>query len=296
MSLIRADVNASAPGTPGTGKTVIYPKSDGSWYSKNDAGTETGLGVTFPVSVPNGGTGDTTLAAHGVLVGAGASAVAVTGAGTTGQVLTSNGASADPTFQAAAGGIPNPITQDLLFTDATYDIGKSGATRPRDGFFSRNFTLGGLLKAVGGLLGTATNDDAAAGNVGEYVSATLGVGSELSLTTATVINVTSISLTAGDWDVAGTVQVGNANANPVFTSVQGGASTTSATLPSVEKTFAMSFHEATSDPAANVDSSWVIPTQRFSLATTTTVYLVGKVAFSVGTLSIYGSIRARRVR
>lgn len=34
---------------------------------------------------------------------------------------------------------------DLLFTDATYDIGKSGATRPRDGFFSRNMTIGSLL-------------------------------------------------------------------------------------------------------------------------------------------------------
>lgn len=32
---------------------------------------------------------------------------------------------------------------DLLFTDATYDIGKSGATRPRDGFFSRHLTVGG---------------------------------------------------------------------------------------------------------------------------------------------------------
>lgn len=32
---------------------------------------------------------------------------------------------------------------DLLFTDATYDIGKSGATRPRDGFFSRNVSIGG---------------------------------------------------------------------------------------------------------------------------------------------------------
>jgi hypothetical protein len=31
---------------------------------------------------------------------------------------------------------------DLLFTDATVDIGKVGATRPRDGFFSRNLTVG----------------------------------------------------------------------------------------------------------------------------------------------------------
>jgi hypothetical protein len=41
------------------------------------------------------------------------------------------------------------ILHDLTFTDATYDIGKSGATRPRDGFFSRNFAIGGTLGVTG---------------------------------------------------------------------------------------------------------------------------------------------------
>ena len=45
--------------------------------------------------------------------------------------------------------IPNPIQQDLLFTDDTYDIGKSGASRPRDGFFSRNGVVGGTLGVTG---------------------------------------------------------------------------------------------------------------------------------------------------
>jgi hypothetical protein len=59
--------------------------------------------VTGTLPVANGGTGDTTLAAHGVLIGAGTGSVAVSGAGSAGQVLTSNGASADPTFQAVGG-------------------------------------------------------------------------------------------------------------------------------------------------------------------------------------------------
>jgi hypothetical protein len=62
---------------------------------------------TVPAS--KGGTGVTTLAAHGLLVGNGAGAVNVTGAGTSGQVLTSNGAAADPTFQAAGGGVSFPL-------------------------------------------------------------------------------------------------------------------------------------------------------------------------------------------
>lgn len=36
----------------------------------------------------------------------------------------------------------NAITHDLKFTDALFDIGKSGATRPRDAFFSRDVTVG----------------------------------------------------------------------------------------------------------------------------------------------------------
>lgn len=55
------------------------------------------------VPVANGGTGANTLTAHGVLVGEGTSSVAVTSAGTAGQILTSNGASADPTFQTVVG-------------------------------------------------------------------------------------------------------------------------------------------------------------------------------------------------
>jgi hypothetical protein len=41
------------------------------------------------------------------------------------------------------------MTGSLLFTDATYDIGASGATRPRDLFLSRNATIGGTLAVTG---------------------------------------------------------------------------------------------------------------------------------------------------
>ena len=56
--------------------------------------------LTAPLPVAQGGTGAATLGAHGVLLGNGTGPVAVTGAGTAGQILTSGGASADPTFQA----------------------------------------------------------------------------------------------------------------------------------------------------------------------------------------------------
>jgi hypothetical protein len=49
-------------------------------------------------------------------------------------------------FSLATLKIPT-LTQSLLFTDATYDIGASGATRPRDIFASRNVTIGGTMSA-----------------------------------------------------------------------------------------------------------------------------------------------------
>jgi hypothetical protein len=51
-----------------------------------------------------GGTGVKNPTAHNILVGAGASPVTLIAPGTSGQILTSNGSSADPTFQAAPSG------------------------------------------------------------------------------------------------------------------------------------------------------------------------------------------------
>jgi len=59
-------------------------------------------GVTGTLAVGNGGTGATTFTANGVLYGNGTSAVGVTAAGTTGQVLTATTSGA-PTWAAAAG-------------------------------------------------------------------------------------------------------------------------------------------------------------------------------------------------
>lgn len=45
--------------------------------------------------------------------------------------------------------VTSTIVSNLIFTDATYDIGASGATRPRDLFLSRNATVGGTLAVTG---------------------------------------------------------------------------------------------------------------------------------------------------
>lgn len=65
------------------------------------------------VPVARGGTGNTSLTANRVLLGNGSSAIAVAGAGTAGQILTSNGASA-PTFQDASTNFARTFPQARL--------------------------------------------------------------------------------------------------------------------------------------------------------------------------------------
>jgi len=72
-----------------------------------------------------------------------------------------------------AASIPNPISQDLLFVDNTYDIGKSGATRPRDLFTSRNATVGSDIVVSGTgphAIGGATVDYVRLGLDGAFTS------------------------------------------------------------------------------------------------------------------------------
>lgn len=82
---------------------VTGPGTTGQLLTSNGASADPTFQTLATVTVPTGGTGVTTLAAHGVVIGNGASAVNVTGAGTIGQALISNGASADPTFQTISG-------------------------------------------------------------------------------------------------------------------------------------------------------------------------------------------------
>lgn len=80
----------------GTSPTLVTP----------NLGTPSALTLTNATGLPvaGGGTGASTLADAGVVIGNGTGAVQVTGPGTAGQVLTSNGTGVDPTFQDAAGG------------------------------------------------------------------------------------------------------------------------------------------------------------------------------------------------
>jgi hypothetical protein len=138
-----------------------------------------------------------------------------------------------------------------------------------------------------GIVGTTTNNNANTGSVGEYITAT---GSLISLTSGTPTNITSISLTAGDWEISGNNQFTPAGSTPL-TTIAAGASTTSATFPG-----APNLSLTTTTFATGAAETLIIPSQRMSIISTTTVYLVAQAAFTVSTCTATGIIRARRVR
>ena len=124
------------------------------------------------------------------------------------------------------------------------------------------------------------------------VTAAVAAGSAVALTTNVTADITSISLTAGDWDVTGVVQY-TPTATTSVTQLTQGASSTSATL-GAQGTFSKWVTAA--NVLTAVDPAWVLPTARFSLTAPTTIYLVANATFTASTLAAYGMIRARRVR
>jgi hypothetical protein len=138
------------------------------------------------------------------------------------------------------------------------------------------------------VLGVANSSTASAGQVGEIITST---ASGVSFTNAVTSNITSISLTAGDWDVWGNVDINPAGTTTMSYTVVS-TSTVSATVPVPplpQTRFILPF----SAGSQQVTPTGITPLQ---LASTTTVYLLANIGFAVSTLTCDGVIYARRRR
>lgn len=142
----------------------------------------------------------------------------------------------------------------------------------------------------GQFLGTATNDAATAGNVGQNITATLAIGSAINIPNASNTAVLSVSLTAGDWDVAGNINFAGASAT--ITSKVGAIGLGATTI----LTDGTEVYSGIQTTASSGTDSLTITPKRVSLAATTTVYIIGNVAFSAGMVTAWGFLSARRVR
>lgn len=142
--------------------------------------------------------------------------------------------------------------------------------------------------------GTATNDAAVAGEVGELIFSTIVAGSAVSLTTATAVTITSIALTAGDWDISAQPGV-TGNAATTFSGIRASISTTIATENNVAP-FVVSASYGGATLLATFNWSGAISPIRVSLSGSQTYYLIIRADFGTNTCAGFGSIRARRVR
>lgn len=132
----------------------------------------------------------------------------------------------------------------------------------------------------GGTLIGGTFQAPSAGFLGEQIRNTANT----SISNATPTNLTSISLTAGIWDISG---IANFVAGTGGTSAQVGIGATSATFGTQGDAYG-------NFVGAFTQYTGVVPSFRATLTTTTTYYLVGEVGFT-GSASFFARISATRV-
>jgi len=140
--------------------------------------------------------------------------------------------------------------------------------------------------------GVTDGSDAAAGDKGEYISASAAISS-VGLGFSAATNVCSISLTAGDWDAAGVVHFTSSAGNMAI--IAAWVNNASASEPSQPSPGYASMRHATNGFYATQTVLALSP-RRFSLAATTTVYLGALATFASGVVAAGGFVGARRVR
>lgn len=164
------------------------------------------------------------------------------------------------------------------------------------------FTLGaGLTNATNVLLvnaghvpGIATNTAASAGEVGEYISSTVLTGAAVALVNSTAKDVTTVSLTAGEWECQAVIDW---TGTGTLTNARSWISLTANTQPTVPNSGAFAAWSGSVVGPQTSNPGPILPTGaiRFSLSGTTTVSL-GSLAIFSGSISAYGFIGCRRMR
>jgi hypothetical protein len=137
---------------------------------------------------------------------------------------------------------------------------------------------------LGQLPGVATSSNATAGNIGEFIVNNTTDFTAVAMANATPATATTASLTAGDWDVWGS-----------FGFIVGAATTPTAAFPSQVGNTAYVILN-------NVWNTGISPgifstgAMRLSLAVSTTVQLITQATFGGSTMSVGGTLMARRRR
>ena len=193
---------------------------------------------------------------------------------------------------------PSPLASSQGGTGATTSTGSAGSLVLTTSPTLVTPTLGAATATsiafsptTGGIVGTTAADDAGSGYYGEFFYSNIPLGSAVSLTSNTGANVTSIAVTAGDYDAYGLVAWQLSAAGTLSNAAaRAFVSSTSATSPGNYQNNAFTCKNTQTDFSAPV-----IPT-RFSFSGSSTIYLVCNVTFTSGTCVAYGTLSIRRRR
>jgi hypothetical protein len=287
------------------GASVDYVETDGNTVTFNNA-LVSGQKVAFLFSqtVASGGTvgsGTATQVAYYPSTGSTTSSSSALTVSGTGKAGFPTGTSTDNSVQDARNartGISfegGPTTEQLNM----YCRGVSVVSTN-----SASTWVGNAGSCNGVIAGTNTNDNASAGYVGEFVMSGLGWGSGATLSNGVAKTVTSISLTAGDWDI--TVLSGfEPGGGTVMQAVASAISLTTDSVPtstyywSPNATNGEVCGEHNIQPNSTPGHNPVMGpalTTRMKFASTTTVYYTVRANFTTSTCLGFGSIQARRRR
>lgn len=147
--------------------------------------------------------------------------------------------------------------------------------------------------------GTATNDDAAAGYIGEYLDDTVAFGSPTALTNGVGLSLASRVLGPGDYDVSGVITF-NGAAGTLVQYAEAGISTVNNTQTASGLTSRVDYSFGAAGVAlfaVNQFGGIVGPTRiTVAAATTKTIYCVATLGFTVSTANACCEMRTRRVR
>jgi hypothetical protein len=152
-----------------------------------------------------------------------------------------------------------------------------------------------IIRATGAvnIYGTSTNDNAAAGYVGEVISSV--TATPVTLTANTANNIAAVVLTPGDWDVMGELWV-SLPASSGATIIQGAITATSATMPAAISLYGARTSYNAPQNATSGTTSFPLGPCRVQNTGSPTYYLVVNAAFTTGPVTVTGKILARRMR
>ena len=171
------------------------------------------------------------------------------------------------------------------------------STSPGNANPTEQFSInsGGAATFLGTMVskGFADGSNAAAGNVGEYAEAVFSPA--INISSATVWNIGTLALTAGDWDITGTAifaPAATTTVNYCIACISGA----SATLDTNVGRYA-GIPIFGNTPGSQMSTfTLVIGPTRLTVSTSFTMYLVVMCGFAVSTFGVTGNLRARRIR